>query len=161
MIIVLACILALCLVRIDIAKRNSFHEDYLGAESTLSIKGLFTLLIFLSHFANYISMKTPLDAPYAAFKSYLSQAIVGPFLFLSGYGVFISILGKKNYVEQMPLKRILRTLFYMHAALLLYFIAQTILGRRFTLIYILRALISWESFGNSDWYIFSIRTGRS
>ena len=156
MIIILLCIFMLCFIGIKVASRGNFFSDYLLSEKTLAVKGLFTLLIFLSHFATYTSMKKPLDFPYAAFKSYLAQAIVAPFLFFSGYGIMFSIIRKENYVKQMPVKRIWKTLFTFHASLLMFFIMQKILGRSFSPVYYLETLFSWKSLGNSDWYVFSI-----
>ena len=156
MIVILICIFLLCFYKIKINTGNSFNSGYLESKSTLPMKGLFTLLIFLSHFATYTSMKKPLDLPYAAFKTYLAQAIVAPFLFFSGYGIFVSIKAKKNYVEKMPGNRIWHTLFIFHAALFLFFLTQMIKGRTFSAVYYLQTLISWQSLGNSDWYVFSI-----
>lgn len=75
-------------------KPGEFNTDYISRDQSTAINGLFTVLVFLSHVCNYISLDGNFDKPYSTFKSYLLQMVVVPFLFYSGFGIMESI--KKN-----------------------------------------------------------------
>ena len=68
----------------EVFKQNVCVEsDYsLSIPSTTSIKGIFVVLIFLSHFCQYIDINTlPYFYPYVFLRNVLGQLMVAPFLF--------------------------------------------------------------------------------
>lgn len=131
--------------------------DYLSIENTTAIKGIFILMVFLSHFNSYITLSGHADEIYIKFFRFIGQAMVALFLFYSGYGIMESIKRKGNsYISSIPKKRLLHTLFNFDCAVLLYLILGIILGDKLTIKHILLSLIGWDSLGNSNWYIFVI-----
>lgn len=156
MTVFLLIVFILLLVGVRAVPHNNFNAGYISRENTAWIKGLFTLLVLISHFSTYIPCDSPLDEFYLLFRAKIGQLVVSPFLFLSGYGVFLSVSEKPEYVQKMPVKRIWKTAFQYHAALLLFFVYQVLQGNRYSFFRLFQAFISWKGIGNSDWYIFSV-----
>lgn len=140
------------------------NAAYLSPDRTTSIKGIFVLLVFLSHANNYLlSMPAytadALNQPYINFQSHLGQGVVVMFLFYSGYGVMESIKKKGTlYVHAIPKRRILKTLLHFDIAVLLYLFLDLALGTlaRRSPLTVLLAFTGWTSLGNSNWYIFAV-----
>ena len=131
--------------------------DYLSIENTNCVKGIFILMVFLSHFNSYIELDGRFDTIYSKFFFIIGQAMVTMFLFYSGYGIMESIKKKGNaYISTIPVKRVLGTLFRFDVAILLFFILALIIKRPMTVANVLLSLIGWDSIGNSNWYIFVI-----
>lgn len=157
MVIFLILTLLLCLLRMKIAPLGRLHRDYISKNQTLAINGLFTLFVFLSHVSTYIKLEGPLDTSYSAFKSYMLQAVVVPFLFYSGYGIMESIKKKgRDYVKKIPKKRFLRVLLHFDIAVVLYLLVNLAFGKTYSLKHILLSLTGYSSVGNSNWYIFAV-----
>ena len=134
-----------------------FHRDYMSRQKTLQVKGIFVVLVFLSHYAGYIKHPTAWDRLYLQFNRSFGQMIVAMFLFYSGYGVMESIQSRgKGYVRFLPRKRILPVWFRFAGAVLIYLALAAFYGKFYSPLRIFQALIGWESVGNSCWYIFTI-----
>lgn len=129
----------------------------MSRDKTLSIKGIFVLLVFLSHAKGICNGWSSIDNVYLIFNSYMGQLIVAPFLFYSGYGVMHQYMkyGEK-YTQSFFKKRILITFIHFDIAVLLYLVIQILLGNRYPVGHIIGALLGWTDLGNSNWYIFSI-----
>lgn len=126
--------------------------DYLGREQCDSVKGIFILWVFLSHFMGYVAKVGGYVVPV-----YIGQMMVTLFLFYSGYGVMESIKKKgDDYVRSMPKRRILTTLLNFDIAVLAFVALNLLLGNPMTLKQIALSLVCWDSVGNSNWYIFVI-----
>lgn len=126
--------------------------DYLGRAQCDSIKGIFILIVFFSHFMQYVRM-----AGGCVVDLHLGPMMVTLFLFYSGYGVMESI--KKmgdEYVKSMPKRRVLTTLLNFDIAVLAFIVLDLSLGCSITLKQSLLSLVCWDSVGNSNWYIFAI-----
>lgn len=154
-VLMFACV---CLYKVKIAPQGlkGYHDDYLSIEKTNSIKGIFTLVVFFSHFNSYIEYSA-LDN-YATFPFRLiRQGLVTMFLLYSGYGIMESIKKKGiPYVKSMPAKRIGQVLVRFDIAILCFLIMDLCIGREITVTQFLLSLIGWSSIGNSNWYIFTI-----
>ena len=137
--------------------KDSYFPDYISLKRIQPIKGIFILLVFLSHFAAYITLNGVWTAPYVEVRRYLGQMVVVPFLFYSGYGIAESI-GKKGiaYVRKMPVQRILKVVFQFNLAVLLFLALRYAMGTTYNLKHILLTMVAWKSIGNSNWYIFAI-----
>ena len=141
---------------------NGFNGDYLSKDSTNSIKGIFILLIVISHSLQYIKASGYAfddfgDLWFLQFFSRLSQLVVVMFLFYSGYGVSESIKSKgETYVKAMPRHRIFGTLVNFDIAVLVYIALNLLLGLPITFKQSVLSLTGWDSVGNSNWYIFVI-----
>ena len=95
MAILLILLVLICLYGIKPAK---YHVDYMSRSQTGSIKGIFAVLIFLSHVRGYISIGDSfLDKAYALFLGYFGQLIVTLFFFYSGYGILQAYKTKDTY----------------------------------------------------------------
>ena len=147
----------MCLPGIKLAPLGQLHKDYISKNQTAAINGIFTLLVFWSHASTYIKLDNAFDTPYTAFKNYMLQAIVVPFLFYSGYGMMESIKRKgTEYVKQIPVKRFLPVLLHFDIAVVMYLIVNYAFGKSFGIKRILLSLIGYNSIGNSNWYIFAV-----
>ena len=86
------------------------NDDFISKERCNSIKGIFILLIVLTHSMQYINNSgyeyEGIDMFVPFFKNKMGQMVVVMFLFYSGYGVYLSIKKKgKAYVNQMPRRK--------------------------------------------------------
>ena len=157
----LVLLIALCVYRIEFQFRG-FRGDYLSRSSTDSIKGIFILLIVLTHSLQYVltsgyAFDGVGDRAYFYFLSTLNQLVVVMFLFYSGYGVGESFKRKgADYVKSMPKHRVLGTLLNFDVAVLVFIIACFALSIPVTLKQCLCSFVAWDSVGNSEWYIFVI-----
>ena len=166
MIVYFVLLVLLCLYRIKIKPDESgFQSDYMSIEKTTAIKGIFIVIVFFSHFKNYIDLNSvwTADAKFYEYFSLIGQRMVTPFLFFSGYGVMESISRKgMNYVHSIPRKRFLHVLTEFDIAIIIYTIVRVIMktpfnnGKMFDIKQFLLSLVGWDSVGNSNWYIFSI-----
>lgn len=138
-------------------RKDGFFADYIDYRNIQPIKGIFILLIFISHFVQYVNLKGVWDAPYFQIRGYLGQLVVVPFLFYSGYGIAESIRQKgHNYVRNMPVHRMLKVIFQFDIAVVVYAVQRYSMGNTFGFKRFLLSLIGWESVGNSNWYIFAM-----
>lgn len=140
-------------------KKN--NQDYISVQQTNVIKGIFIWLVFMGHIMPYITKVMPfelfVDKAATGVVSLLQQLVVVPFLFYSGYGVMNSIKNKgAGYVDSIPKKRLLNTMLNFGVAVLFFVALNLILSIPMDLKQVLLSLITWESVGNSNWYIFTI-----
>lgn len=156
MIIFFLLYIILCLYGIKL--HPNLNNNYLSMDNTQSIKGIFIILVFFSHFNSYVSFENGFDLLYKNAVALFGQTMVTLFLFYSGYGVMESINQKGiNYLKQFPVKRILSTLFKFACAVFIFFLIGKFLnGNKYDAATVLLSLIGWDSLGNSNWYIFVI-----
>lgn len=165
MILFLLAVIALSFYKMKFTRLGTgLNTAYLAPDRTTAVKGIFVLLVFLSHASNYL-LEFPaytadvLNQPYITFQSHLGQGVVVMFLFYSGYGVMESVQKRgRDYVRTMPGRRILKTLLHFDIAVLLYLLLDLALGtlsQRAPLTVVL-AFTGWTSLGNSNWYIFAV-----
>ena len=133
-------------------------EAALSREQTQSVKGVFVVTVFFSHFCSYVSFVHWFDKPLPAYCAWLGQLMVVPFLFYSGYGVFESAKKKgAAYVKPFPRKRILKTMLHFDMAVLLFLAFDVLFAPdRLSAPAVLRSLVAWDSLGNSNWFVFAI-----
>ena len=139
----------------------SREDDYLSKEQCNSIKGIFILMICLTHSMQYIRASgysfPGIDALTPIFTSYIGQLVVVMFLFYSGYGVALQIRNKgEQYVQQMPRHRILKTLLNFDVAVCAFILLALLLSQPLSISQVLLSFVAWDSVGNSNWYIFVI-----
>lgn len=135
---------------------SSFQEDYLTVPNTTSIKGIFAVLILLSHLRSYGVFASEIDLGSNVLKI-LGQMIVVMYFFYSGFGIAEQYRKKgEEYSQAFPRRRILKTLLHFDVAVLLYIIIQFVLGNHYRISEYLLSLIGWTSVGNSNWFVFDI-----
>ena len=51
----------LCIYKVQLRPKNGekYMTDYMSVEKTMSIKGIFILIVFFSHFNSYVSFSSP------------------------------------------------------------------------------------------------------
>lgn len=159
MIVFFALFAVLCLIGMQLKPANGdkFITDYMSIDKTMSIKGIFIILVFFSHFNSYVTYTAPVDVAYFNLFNNIGQCMVTLFLFYSGYGVMESIKKKDmSYIHKMPVTRVLGTLFRFDIAILLFALVNLAFGMKFTAKQFVLSLIGWDSLGNSNWYIFAV-----
>ncbi|MBP5606805.1 MAG: acyltransferase [Lachnospiraceae bacterium] len=132
----------------NIALRADDGKEFDGAVITFNnMRGVMALWIVLGH----IGMNMNADQGFFMILQRLNLAVVGMFLFLSGYGLERGYANKEGYLKSVPLKKIPR-LFTM--ALIQYIIAELC----FLLIGFKRQTAGFigEFFKNTNWYIWEI-----
>ena len=140
---------------------TTYNENYLDKKYTNTIKGIFIFFVFIRHFLQY-KLNMPnwnnIDTIGRQINNKMVQLIVTMFLFYSGYGVMESIKKKGNeYIKSLPKKRILPTWINFAIAVLIFMIASRyFVNNEFSIKKLILSLIGWDSFGNSNWYIFDI-----
>lgn len=158
MIIIFGLLLLLMIVSIKVHWKG-IDLNYLSKKYTLAIKGIFVVIVFLSHVRTYSEFSNQSDLIVIQVLNYLGQLMVALFLFYSGYGVFESIKRKgDNYIDSFPKNRILKTFFDFSFSLVLFLILDFVIGKRYSLSTIILSFIGWTSIGNSAWYMFAIFT---
>lgn len=141
---------------LSVRDRGFFNEDYLDKRNTAAVNGIFVILVVFSHYSQYALLEGAFDAPYLVLKSHLNQMVVATFLFYSGYGMMEQVKRRgSSYTYNIPVKSG-RLLFRFDAAVMLFLLVNTLLGKSFELKTVVLSLIGWESLGNSNWYIFDI-----
>ncbi len=158
MIFLILAIFILCLFGLKTAGAGgAYFEDYISRDRNLAVKGLFTLLIFVSHFSGYVQYSGAYDAAYKTFQGWMGQLVVAMFLFYSGYGMMESASRKgAAYIRTIPGHRVLKVLVHFDIAVLLFWLTQTLLGQSYDGRTIILSLLGWDAIGNSNWYIFDI-----
>lgn len=146
----------LCLFGIQFSQKSGF-EDYMSPQKTGAIKGIFVVIVLLSHLRQYISLDgSALNQPYKDFMNFFGQLMVVMFLFYSGYGVLLGIMKKDGYVKTIPAKRVLKVLIHFDIAVLLFWITGRLIGKDYSVKRLLLSFIGLEGVGNSIWFIFVI-----
>lgn len=156
MTLILLGIILLSIPGMNIARENKFHEDYMGKKQTTIINGIFVLLVFMSHAAQYVTISGTYHDIYLDMRMLLKQAVVVTFLLYSGYGMMESIKNKgPNYINRIP-KRGLKLLLQYDVAIILFILTNYLMGIKLPLEQNLLAFTSWTGVGNSNWYITTI-----
>lgn len=139
------------------------RENVLSYDQTNALKGIGIMTVFFNHLYNdYLTPHGVLhhpywDEPFVYFESLVTVLFVGVFLFFSGYGVFESVKKKGiDYVNKMPVKRVVTTLFNFDIAVFVFLVFSLLLKICYSPTHIILSFIGWESIGNSNWYIFAI-----
>lgn len=128
----------------------------MSIEKTMSINGIFVILVFLRHFSSYVQYANYIDYPFVVINNALSQLIVTTFLFYSGYGIMESIKRKDQYVNKIPKYKIIKTLIHFDIAVIFFILTNILLDKYYSINEIILAFFAWNSIGNSCWYIFAI-----
>lgn len=154
MLAVLLLLFIICIWGIRFTKMN---PDYISLEGTKAIKGVFAVIILCSHMRGYLTLSDSIaTTSFLWVMGYLGQAMVAPYLFYSGYGVYHSFQHKFNYASGFFRKRVLKTLVHFDLAILLFILVQAFFPIHYPLRNYCLCWIGWESVGNSNWFIFVI-----
>ena len=154
-------ILLLCLVGMQIRK-DGFFQDYIGKSQCNAVKGACIIFVFASHILGYMvsdgySLVGCGNMAHLVVNKVIGQLCVVMFLFYSGFGVAESIKAKgKEYIKSMPRRRVLTTLLNFAVAVVVFVLANLLMGVKMSRSQVVLSVIGWDSVGNSNWYIFVI-----
>lgn len=136
---------------------GKFNTDYMSKDSTGAVNGIFVLLVFMCHISGYMELGSSSDKIWLDLKSWLGQLVVVTFLFYSGYGMMCSIMKKGTpYVKSLFRRRFLSLFVHFDIAVVLFLLMNLALGIKTELKTTLLAFTTWESIGNSNWYITAV-----
>ncbi len=153
----------LCLYKIQfsflgknkITDKGKIYSDYMSLKKTTSIKGIFILIVLISHISQRLNLsdfvlnKIFLKANF----TWLEQSMVVMFMFYSGFGVMMSALKKgKQYYKNIPIKRVLKVLLHFDIVMLLILIIKALMGNKFSPSQVLLSILPWDNY----WYVFAI-----
>lgn len=152
-----AALLVLALIGAKFSFKSFNTKEYMSMDSTNAVRGVFIMLIFLSHLMQYYVYTQELDVLGGNISKHLGQMIVVMFMFYSGYGIGESVKRKgSSYIKSFPVNRVLKTWLHFAIGIFIYFILSLILGIKYPASRIALAFIGWTSIGNSNWYIFAV-----
>lgn len=156
MVIFIIMLAVMCLWGVRVSGKNGF-ADYMSPQKTGSIKGVFVVIVLLSHVRQYVALdNSAMNAPFKDFMSFLGQLMVVAFLFYSGYGVALGLKNKDGYAKTLPTKRALKVLLHFDIAVLIFYITGLALGKNYSIEKLLLSFIGLDGVGNSVWFIFDI-----
>lgn len=161
MLFALSCVLAV-LVLIGVKPRKEGAGDALSMEQTTVIRGIFAVIILLSHTRQYVTYTGALNGFAMKAITNIGQSMVAPFFFFSGYGVAYSYEKKEGYEKGFLKNRFLKLWLHFAIAVAAFLCMDLVLGKEFVaslgvdfnLKTVLLAFTGWESIGNSNWYVF-------
>jgi hypothetical protein len=138
---------------------NGLNCDYLSKPNTEPIKGIFVIIIFLSHIRTYADFSHWTDLLVIDVLNYFGQLMVAMFLFYSGYGIYESFKNKgRAYIKGIPQNRFGKTFFDFALAICLFLFTDIIMGIEYPADQIALAFTGWTTIGNSNWYMFAVFT---
>ena len=157
MVFVYAALLVLALIGAKFSFRSFNTKEYLSMDSTNAVRGVFMILIFLSHMMQYYVYTEEIDVLGGTVSRALGQMIVVMFMFYSGYGIGESVKRKGSaYIKSFPVNRVLKTWLHFAIGVFVYYVLSLILGVKYPAGQIWLSFIGWTSIGNSNWYIFAV-----
>ncbi len=145
-----------CVAGISFRLKNGF-EDYMSPSKTGALKGIFVVIVFLSHVRQYISVPNAgVNKLYYSVLLFLGQLMVVMFLFYSGFGIAASVAKKDGYVKTIPVRRILKVWLDFAIAVTIFFFVSRAIGIKYDVKQLLWSLLGIKTVGNSNWFIFVI-----
>ncbi len=138
---------------------KGFNSEYISCNLTLSIKGIFVILVFCRHYIQYVTFEDNLlDRLFIYVDNLLGQLIVVMFLFYSGYGIMTQIQKAtgRMYIKSFLKHRFLPVWLSFVICICLFIFVNISLGQinKYSLGWIALSFTGWTSIGNSNWYIF-------
>lgn len=150
----LAILIFLCCLGAGFSGKGKIFDDYMSHERTTSIKGVFALIIVMSHMLQYIRLTGAMDLFARRIIILIGQLMVTVFFFYSGYGIVESCRKKADYMKGFFRNRFLKTLVHFDMALLVFALTNVFIGKSYGLKTFLLSLFGWSAIGNSNWFVF-------
>ncbi len=148
----------LLLIIIASGTRVGKNNNYLSKSNTNSIKGIFVIVVFFSHFASYVDLYPRLyDVLFGTITIWIGQLMVVMFFFYSGYGIAHRVITTNGkYVDSFFQKRFLPTWIHFAVCVTLYLFLDILLGRinEYSFADVILSYTGWTNIGNSNWFMF-------
>lgn len=143
--IILASFVLIAVVKIKIAPRGVFYDDYLSVGDSNNVRALMAICILISHFSYTFENKYLL-----AVISPFAYIFVGAFLFYTGYGLLFSYYSKENYLKGFLKKRLFSILLPFYLIVGIDCIYNAVVNNvKYSFLYIFEALYN-------NWYVLII-----
>ena len=143
-------VLTICfIILILFSLKRNVNEEFFSKKHTQYLRGIFAAFIMIFH----ISKENDILFP---FLEYLSIVVVGAFFFLSGYGLFKSYLGSNNFRETFIKRRIVKIVIPYIIATLIYWLYHSLIGNHYTVLDIIKSIISFGPIVMYSWFIVSL-----
>jgi peptidoglycan/LPS O-acetylase OafA/YrhL len=150
-------VIAVLIVVLFLTLRKSQHTDIFPISVTQELKGLGILTVVFAHFAYMLVTNAEFLFP----LSIIAGVGVDLFLFMSGYGLSVSMLKKPMPVFEFYKRRLIKVFIPFWIALIIIFAADAIfLNINYPVPYMLQSLVGWFptaiGFGDVNspfWYI--------
>ncbi len=140
----------------NIKYHKNIDKDYLNKNNTVIVNALFVIIVFYSHFSQYIGSDFMIfDKYFFTIVHKIGQLMVTTFLFFSGYGIYECIKNKKDYISKFGKNRFLKTYCNFVFAVLLFVLLNLIIGNKYSLSDNLLSFVGIKSIGNSNWYMLA------
>ncbi len=159
MIIFFIILFIVALIKIKPQPKNA-SNTFLHRDVTLSISGIFAIIIMISHFRGFFPYT---DSPSFLNKlatyiiTFLGQMMVTPFLFYSGFGVMESF--EKNgdsYTKSMLKNRVLKVYLSFFIGVLFFLMLSFALKIKYPISSYLLSFVGFSNIGNPQWYVVVI-----
>lgn len=138
-------------------KRKQPDQDYMSFSQANALKGFFALIIFFLHVRTSFELAdTFADRSFNIVCDLIGQLSVTLFFFYSGYGIMESVKNKPNYINSFFKNRLLKILLHFDITVVLYIIANYLIGKTYEPSRYLFALLGYRAIGNSHWFVFDI-----
>ena len=135
-------------------KKELLHDDNLSKEASSCLNGIFVALVFLSHFHWDVINFDKIDIVYLKFQWICGQLIVCSFCFFSGFGIYEGLKKDRQcYTNKLIKSKFLQLILRFDFCVLLYAIAQLLMGHSVSIKDFVLSLLTIKSLGNSNWYI--------
>ena len=113
-----------------IAKKGTFHEDFLSYSIVKGLQGFAALAVILHHVTQEVTQYGKYDKGLINIFVDAGVLFTGMFFFFSGYGLIVSLMEKENYLKGFLKKRLPAVVVPFYVCNLLFIIVNLVMGRR-------------------------------
>ena len=134
------------------------HEDYLSREHALNLRGVFTIIIVMTHYMLYFPYTNPGNEQFTYVWTFLDQLVVVVYLFFNGYGTVLSVEKKGwPYARNLLIHKLPDTWLKYALVTCLVLAVHSFMQLKYTLGSVLMAFTGWHHFYHDDqWYVVMI-----
>ena len=138
-------------------KKGKDENTYLQKDSTLTIRGVFIILIVLATYVGTIAGSSSLnqfDVPMVGLVSRFGQMMFVPFFFYSGFGIFKTYKTEgKEYARRIPLQQVLRHFLSYFIAWIFFAVTALALETPYDLKTFILSGLALSTIGNTSWFV--------
>lgn len=144
-------LIALPIIGIKVSKAG-FGDNYLSLQQTNQLKGFFALVVILHHLAQ--RTKGGVLFPFFNHVGYLAVSI---FLFISGYGLMLQYMKRKEeYIKHFLSRRLLKVVMPYLIAIVIYYVSYLIIGLEMSITIALKTFLTGYPIVAHSWYVLAI-----
>lgn len=146
------CVLAMILLYgVKAKKRGEWHEDALSLPVSKELLGFGAIGIMLHHMSQTLDRRG--DVGMLAFMMDVGVCFVGLYFFFSGYGLYVSLRDKPNYLKSFFRKRMPSILIPFYLCNFTFIACAALCGERFEKMEMVSYLTGWVLLNTQMWYV--------